>query len=65
MLLLEMVDLTRANIRETLPFVRVPACDWMEHDVSAHAGTIEDAIILSHSLAATEKVTSSTFLQIA
>ncbi|MCJ1395414.1 hypothetical protein MMC18_008300 [Xylographa bjoerkii] len=56
-LLLEIVDLTRADIPDSMPlFVRIPATDWMEYDTSVEAWTLEEAIALSMALAATGKV---------
>ncbi|MCJ1317326.1 hypothetical protein MMC15_002649 [Xylographa vitiligo] len=56
-LLLEIVDLSRANMPDTMPlFVRLPATDWMEYDTSVEAWTLEDAITLSKALAASGKV---------
>jgi 2,4-dienoyl-CoA reductase-like NADH-dependent reductase (Old Yellow Enzyme family) len=56
-LILEVVDLTRANIPETMPlFIRIPASDWVEYDSTMGGWTIEEAVQLSEALAATGKI---------
>lgn len=56
-LVLEIVELTRANIPSSMPlFIRIPATDWVEYDSAMNGWTIEEAEKLSKALGATGSI---------
>ncbi len=50
-LLLELTELTRKELPDSMPlFIRMPASDWMEHDLELESWDIKQATVLAKAL---------------